>query len=104
FIKWFTSPEVQAKWVEISQYFPTRAGAADFLGDYVSANPQFGTALELLQYGKFEPQLISYQSVRDAAEEALTQILQGADVESTLNDLTELANELQAELLEEQGG
>lgn len=103
FVKWFTTPEVQASWVEASQYFPTNSGAVEFLGDYNAENPVYAAALDLLQYGKFEPQLISYQSVRDAAQEAYNAIIQGGDVQTTLDDLTERANELQAELLEEMG-
>ena len=34
FVKWFTSPEIQAEWDQISGYFPTRAGTAEYLGDY----------------------------------------------------------------------
>jgi multiple sugar transport system substrate-binding protein/sn-glycerol 3-phosphate transport system substrate-binding protein len=48
----------------------------------------------------FEPQLISYQGVRDAAEMAFNEIMQGADIQATLDALTEEANELQAELSE----
>lgn len=103
FIKWFTTPEVQARWVEASNYFPTNSGTVEFLGDYNEQNPVWATALDLLQYGEFEPQLISYQSVRDAAQEAYNAIIQGADVQATLDDLTERANELQEELLEEIG-
>jgi hypothetical protein len=55
----------------------------------------------LLQYGTFEPQLISYQGVRDAAEQAYNEIMQGADIQTTLDDLTQQANELQAELMEQ---
>jgi multiple sugar transport system substrate-binding protein len=42
---------------------------------YVEENPQWGTALDMLQYSYYEPQLISYQSVRDAAEEAFNTIM-----------------------------
>jgi len=101
FIKWYTSPEIQAEWVRISNYFPTRASTADFLGDYISEDPQWGQALSLLPYSKFEPQLISYQGVRDAAEQAFNEIMQGADIQATLDALTEEANELQAELMVE---
>jgi multiple sugar transport system substrate-binding protein len=103
FVKWFTSPEIQARWVGASGYFPTNSGTTEFLSDYNEVNPVYGSALDLLSYGKFEPQLISYQSVRDAAEEAFNAILQGADVQETLDELTETANELQAELLDEIG-
>ena len=103
FIKWFTSPEVQARWVEASNYFPTNSGTVEFLGSYSEENPVYASALDLLQFGKFEPQLISYQGVRDAAEVAFNEILAGADVEETLVELTETANELQAELEAEIG-
>ncbi|MBN1668623.1 MAG: extracellular solute-binding protein [Anaerolineales bacterium] len=101
FLKWFTSPEIQAEWAKISGYFPTRAGTAEFLTGYNEENPQWGAALELLPYGYYEPQLISYQGVRDAAEQAFNEIMQGADIVQTLDDLTVTANELQAELSEE---
>ena len=101
FLKWFTSPEIQAEWVKISNYFPTRAGTADYLGDYINENPQWATALNLLSYGSYEPQLISYQSVRDAAQAAFNEIMQGADIQAVLDALTEEANELQAELMGE---
>ena len=101
FVKWFTAPENQARWVEISNYFPTNSGTVEFLGDYIDANPVYGTAVDLLQFGKFEPQLPSYFPVRGQAEEAFNTILQGADVEGTLADLTESANELQAEIMGE---
>ncbi|GJM43045.1 MAG: ABC transporter substrate-binding protein [Ardenticatenaceae bacterium] len=103
FIKWFTSPEAQADWVAASNYFPTNSGTVEYLDEYVEANPVYAQALDLLQYGKFEPQLISYTSVRDAAQEAYNAMVQGADVQATLDDLTETANELQEELLEEIG-
>ena len=103
FIKWFTSPEIQARWVEASNYFPTNSGTTEFLGNYTETNAAFAAALDLLQFGAFEPQLISYQGVRDAASEAFNEILAGADVASTLEGLTELSNELQAELEAEIG-
>ena len=101
FLKWFTSPEIQAQWDQVSGYFPTRASTAGLLTDYVGENPKWGQALKLLPYGTYEPQLISYQSVRDAAEQAFNEILQGADIKATLDALTKEANELQAELMEE---
>ena len=101
FIKWFTSPEVQARWVEASNYFPTRAGTAAHLTGYVEQNPQYGEALALLGYGAYEPQLISYQAVRDAAQTAFNEIMQGGDIQATLDALTETANDLQEELMGE---
>ena len=103
FIKWYTTPEIQARWAVISGYFATRASSADYLAEYIAGNDQYGSqysqALDLLKYGNFEPQLISYQSVRDLAEQAFNEILQGADIQTTLDALTEEANALQAELM-----
>ena len=99
FLKWFTSPEQQAQWDDISTYFPTRRGTAEFINmdDYA---PQWVSALDLLPYGSYEPQLISYQGTRDAAQQAFNEIMQGGDIDETLADLTEEANILQAELME----
>jgi multiple sugar transport system substrate-binding protein len=101
FIKWFTTPEIQAEWVRISGYFPTRAGTAEFLGDYINENVQWGQALALLPYGSYEPQLISYQATRDAATQAFNEIMQGADIQTTIDALTGSANEMQEELMAE---
>ena len=101
FIKWFTTPEVQAQWDQISGYFPTRQGTNEFLTDYFTENPQWAQAVDLLPYAYYEPQLISYQSARDGAEEAFNAIIQGADIQATLDELTETANETQDELMAE---
>jgi multiple sugar transport system substrate-binding protein len=57
--------------------------------------------LALLPYGYYEPQMISYQAVRDAVTSAFNEIMQGADVKTTLDNLTKFANEKQAELMSE---
>ncbi|MEJ2749306.1 MAG: extracellular solute-binding protein [Anaerolineae bacterium] len=101
FIKWFTSPEIQAQWDEISGYFPTRQSTNDYLTDYFTENPQWAQAVDLLPYSYYEPQLISYQSARDGAQEAFNAIMQGADVQATLDALTQSANEKQDELMAE---
>lgn len=103
FLKWFTSSETMAEWSRISGYFPTRQGAADLLGDYVTESPQWGQALELLPYSYYEPQLISYQGVRDAAQTAFNEIMQGdgSNIQDVLDNLTEEANALQEELMSE---
>lgn len=111
FIKWFTTPEVQAQWVDISGYFPTRRDTAEYLEGYTEENPQWGTALDLLEHGAYEPQLISYQSVRDQAEQVFNQVVLdlpadvGVDnpepIRELLDALTEFANEQQELLMEE---
>jgi multiple sugar transport system substrate-binding protein/sn-glycerol 3-phosphate transport system substrate-binding protein len=101
FIKWFTSPEIMARWDEISGYFPTRVSAVDHLSDYLTENPQWAQAVEMLPFSYYEPQLISYTGVRDAVTQAFNEIMQGADIQSTLDALTENANAMQEELMSE---
>lgn len=107
FSKWFTTPEIQARWVQISNYFPTRRATNQYLEGYVDENPQWSTALDLLEYSAYEPQLISYQSVRDQSEEAFNTIMNlpadatEDDIRAILEELTEFANTQQDELMEE---
>jgi multiple sugar transport system substrate-binding protein/sn-glycerol 3-phosphate transport system substrate-binding protein len=65
---------------------------------YIASNDPYNEGLALLQASKYEPQLISYQQVRDLASRAFRDILDGADIITTLNILTDQANDLQAEL------
>jgi multiple sugar transport system substrate-binding protein/sn-glycerol 3-phosphate transport system substrate-binding protein len=101
FIKWFTSPEIQARWSEISGYFPTRASTGGFFSEAVLGNAQFQQGVELLPFSAYEPQLISYTAVRDAATQAFNEIMQGADIQTTLDNLTAFANEQEAMMMAE---
>ena len=101
FVKWFTSPEVQARWSEISGYFPTRAGTAEFFSDALKENAPYQQGVALLPYSAYEPQLISYTAVRDAAQQAFNEIMQGADIQTTLDNLTTFANEQEAAMMAE---
>ena len=101
FLKYYTSPEAQAKWAQASNYFPVRASVAEGMADYFAANPAYKTAWDLLPYGKTEPPVPGYDFVRDMVEEAMAAIADGADVQETLNTLTEDANANLAEQLEQ---
>lgn len=102
FLKWFTEPENQAKWVKASNYFPTRAGTAEFLGDYLTENPQWASAVELLAGDNaYEPQLISYTAVRDEMTKAFNEIMQGAPVQERLDALNTFANQQQETMMSE---
>ncbi|MEM7535313.1 MAG: ABC transporter substrate-binding protein [Chloroflexota bacterium] len=100
FVKYYTSPEVQAKWATASNYFPVRQSVAEGMADYFAENAAYQTAFELLQYGQPEPPVPGYDFVRDIAEANMAAIVNGADVESTLAALTEEANEILAEQME----
>ena len=101
FIRYFTSPEVQAGWGQVANYFPVRQSAAQRLGDYFERHTAYKTAFDLLQYGHHEPPVPGYDFVRAMAEEALAAIFaQGRDVEKTLARLNEEANASLQEQLE----
>lgn len=100
FLKWFTSPEIQAEWVRISHSLPTRAETTQLLDDYRDENPGWAAMLDLLPYGTSEPPLISYRAVRTLVEDAFNEIMQGAEIRPTLLSLTASANKLQADLRE----
>ena len=101
FIKYYTSPEVQAEWARASNYFPVRESVADGLGEYFEENPAYQTAFELLKYGTAEPPAPGYDFVRDEAEATMAAIADGDDVASSLAELTATANEILADQLAE---
>ena len=101
FIKWFTSPEPQAEWVKASNYFSPRYSTAKLLGDYIPTNPKYQTALDLLPYAEFEPQLISYSDVRNLVNDAFQEIINtDVDIQTKLDEVTQQANELQDEAMQ----
>lgn len=94
FLKYWTSPDAQAEWARVSNYFPVRESVARQLGDYFEANPKFGTAFELLEYGVAEPATPGYDFVRDVLTGTMADIFTGGDVEQALADVNEEANEI----------
>lgn len=99
FIKYYTSPEVQAKWAEASNYFPVRKSVAENMTDYFDANPTYKKTFELLPYGKAEPPMPGYDFVRDEVEQVMAAIADGAPVQESLDQLTETANGILADQL-----
>ncbi len=101
FLKYYTSPEVQAKWAEASNYFPVRQSVADGLADYFANDPAYATAFELLPFGVTEPPVPGYDFVRDEAEAVMAAIVDGASVQEALDELNVTANEILAEQMED---
>jgi multiple sugar transport system substrate-binding protein/sn-glycerol 3-phosphate transport system substrate-binding protein len=101
FIKYLTSPESQAQWIEASQYYPTQGATEALLGDFISANPIWSTGIVLGNVAAVEPPFTSWQSVRRAIGDAFPALLQAEDdaaIDALLLDLTDNANTLYAEL------
>ena len=97
FIKYYTSPEIQARWATASNYFPVRASVADGMGEFIESYPAYGTAFGLLQYSKTEAPVAGYDNVRAEVAAADSRILEGEDVATVLVELDEKANEILAE-------
>lgn len=94
FIRWMSEPVQQARWAIASNYFPVRQTTADELTDYFADNPQYEAAFNLLGSTAAEPPAAGYDVVRDMATQAFFDILDGADVQERLDQLTDEANEV----------
>jgi len=101
FIKYWTSYDMVKKWVvgtdEIrgSSYMPllrSMQSDAEFQA-YLKENPRYAEAVALLETGVIEPQLAGQQAVRDVLEDAHIKILNGEDVQATLDEAAQLATE-----------
>jgi len=100
FLKWFTSPESQAKWIESSAYYPTRASTVPLLDAYSAEHPQWASGLNLVPLGKVEPAIASWSSVRRLLQSTYAEILKGTpdQIPALLSDLNEAAAEAKAEM------
>lgn len=102
FMKWLVSPTVQAQWVQASGSFPVRSSSWDYLAEFISENPQWAAAFELLPHARTEPHYPSWSVVRWAISDVGTQTFRyyfTADrIPVMLKLLDETASELHARL------
>ena len=82
----------QARWVRASNYFPVRRSTARELEDYFAENPNYGAAFNMLDYGKSEPTIASYQQVRRLIQKAMVEAIEGEDMAQVLKGLQLAAN------------
>ena len=87
FLKFLTSPDIQAQWAKASKYFPTRASVAGEMEGFFKANPTYKKAFDLLKYGAFEPPVPGYDFIRDEIELTMAALVD----DTTLDPATELA-------------
>ncbi len=99
FIKYYTSPSVQATWAKATNYFPVRKSVASEMSDYFSAHPTYKQTFDLLQYGKAEPPVPGYDFVRDEIASDMAAIMDGASVTDTLQAANAASNEILADQL-----
>ena len=96
FLKYLTSPEAQAEWVQYSSYYPTRKDSLRFLRDFRTENPHWSQGLKLLKYSVGTPLDPSWDTVKLSIGDAFEEILLDGtlDVEEQLIALDQLAAEL----------
>lgn len=96
FIKWFSEPRQQAAWTHVSLYFPVRKSAEPLIADILSSNRRFAAAWQLLKHAdlRSEPPFAGYDLVRDAISAAYNRVLDGAEVDSTLQELQARAQKI----------
>jgi len=100
FVKYYTSPDVNALWAKASGYFPVRQSVAAQFQDVFAADPTYKAAFDLLKYGKFEPPVPGYDFVRDKVIiPVMASIVDDptSDVKSQLDKANEDANTILAD-------
>jgi len=95
FVKYFTSPEAQAKWTEGSNYYPIRSDAVSLLDAYISDNQIWSQGLTFMQDGKAEPAWPSWTSTRRSVQDTFFAILAATpeEIPSLLEDLNATAQQ-----------
>jgi multiple sugar transport system substrate-binding protein len=99
FLEWFTHPKQQARWIEASAYYPTRATTVPLLETYAADKPQWASGLELVPLGKVEPSIASWSSVRRLLQSSYAEVLQGTP--DQIPDILSALNDAAAEAMEE---
>jgi multiple sugar transport system substrate-binding protein len=91
FIKWISEPQNQARWVEASNYFPSRASTLDYLVEHLAANPQYTAAEALIPYSRYEPSYGSWGvarwAVSDYGEQLFSPEFRGDQIPAMLAEL-----------------
>ena len=72
FVRYFTSPEVTARWARETGYLPVRASALDVpeMKEFYAANPRARTVYSMLATARGEPNVMGWQEVRKLLEDA----------------------------------
>ncbi len=104
FVKWLTSPEIQARWVKESGYYGTQFSTEALLADYGQENPVWASGVKLAAIGPSEPQTFpAWSSVRRAVGDFAAELYNATsevEVREILDRLTQTANDLVAEISE----
>ena len=100
-MKYISNTENSAVWSTESGYGFVRTSSADhpLIQSKRKDLPQYDRSLGLIQYGKGEPSVPAYYSVRGEVEKAYAAIINGDDIKSTLDALNDEANAILADAI-----
>ena len=100
-MKFISNTDNSAVWSTESGYGFVRSSSANhpLIVEKRNSLPQYDRSLGLIQYGKGEPSVPGYYSVRGEIEKASAAIINGDDIETTLNDLNDEANAILADAI-----
>ena len=98
-MKYISNTENSAVWSTESGYGFVRTSSADhpLIAEKRAELAQYDKSLGMVQYGKGEPSVPGYYSVRGEVEKAYAAIINGDDIMSTLNQLNDDANAILAD-------
>jgi len=100
-MKYITNTENSAVWSTESGYGFVRTSSSEhpLIAEKRKLLPQYDRSLGLIKYGKGEPSVPAYYSVRGEIEKAYAGIINGDDIMSTLNALNDEANAILADAI-----
>ena len=98
-MKFISNTNNSAVWSTESGYGFVRTSSAnhELIVEKRNSLPQYDRSLGLIQYGKGEPSVPGYYSVRGEVEKAYAAIINGDDIKSTLDALNDEANAILAD-------
>ena len=98
-MKYISNTENSAVWSTESGYGFVRTSSKEHpvIAEMRANSAQYDETLSFIQYGKGEPSVPGYYSVRGEVEKAYAAIINGEDIMSTLNKLNEDANAILAD-------
>tara|TARA_B100001123_G_scaffold444881_1_gene594891 strand:+ start:117 stop:1439 length:1323 start_codon:yes stop_codon:yes gene_type:complete len=100
-MKFISNTDNSAVWSTESGYGFVRSSSADhpLIVNKRNSLAQYDRSLGLIQYGKGEPSVPGYYSVRGEVEKAYAAIINGDDIITTLNSLNDEANAILADAI-----
>ena len=100
-MKFISNTNNSAVWSTESGYGFVRQSSANhpLIVEKRNSLPQYNRSLGLIQYGKGEPSVPGYYSVRGEVEKAYAAIINGEDINSTLDALNDEANAILADAI-----